>query len=297
MFEGVCTAIVTPFRNGEVDYRAYEELLKWQVENGIKAVVVAGTTGEGSTLSEHERSELTRLTKEICQDKVKVIVGTGSNDTKRTLQLSLLAQKDGADGVLVVTPYYNRPTQEGLYQHYKYLAERISIPIIIYNVPTRTGVNISPETVIRLAREFPNIVGIKEANADINQADEIIKLSRRHQINIMVWSGNDDRTLHMIAAGGHGVVSVVSNVLPFETVQMVEAALAGDFKKAQKIHYELLDAVKLLFLETNPIPVKAMLYLMGKIENELRLPLVPASEATVEKIKKFVERIKSEVFV
>ncbi|AEH50195.1 4-hydroxy-tetrahydrodipicolinate synthase [Pseudothermotoga thermarum] len=297
MFEGVCTAIVTPFKNGEVDYQAYEALVKWQLESGVKAIVVAGTTGEGSTLTEEERSQLTRLTKQLCEGKAKVIVGTGSNDTRKALHLSLLAQKDGADGVLVVTPYYNRPTQEGLYQHYKFLAERLSIPIIIYNVPTRTGVNILPETVVRLARDFPNIVGIKEANPDVNQADEIIKLSRRNGLNLMVWSGNDDRTLHMMAAGAHGVISVVSNVLPRETVEMVEAALKGDLKRAQRLHYQLLDVVKLLFIETNPIPVKAMLYVMGKIENELRLPLVPASEATMEKIRKCVEKMRSEVLV
>ncbi len=295
MSEGVCTALVTPFKNGEVDYQAYEELVRWQIENGVKSFVVAGTTGEGSTLTETERSELTKLTKKLCQNSAKVIVGISSNDTRKALQLSLLAQKDGADGLLVVTPYYNRPTQEGLYQHYAYLAERVSIPIIVYNVPTRTGVNIFPDTVIRLALGFPNIIGIKEANPDLSQADEIIKLSRKNGLSFYVWSGNDDRTLHMIASGAHGVVSVLANVLPKETVEMVEAASNGDLRKAQRLHHQLSNVVKMLFLETNPIPVKAMLYLMGKIENELRLPLVPASETTMEKLRKCVENLRSEV--
>lgn len=298
MFRGVATAIVTPFKGGEVDYEAYSKLVKWQLESGVRAIVVAGTTGEGATLTEYERERLTVLTKELCQDRAKVIVGTGTNDTRKTLELSLLAQRCGADGVLVVTPYYNRPTQNGLYAHYKYLSERLQIPIIIYNVPTRTGVNIAPETLLKIASDCKNVIGVKEANSDVNQADETIRLCRSANVEFNVWSGNDDRTLHMIAAGAAGVISVVSNAFPQMTVEMVECALRSDFVEARKYHYILLEMVKLLFIETNPIPIKALLWLMGKIENELRLPLVPASESTVNKLRAAYEKLaRAEVMV
>ncbi len=294
MFRGVGTAIVTPFKNGEVDYQAYGKLVEWQIESGVSAIIVAGTTGEGATLTEEERTKLTQITKEICNGKAKVIVGTGTNDTQKTLKFSKLAENDGADGVLIVTPYYNKPTQGGLYEHYRYLAERLSIPIIVYNVPSRTGVNISPETVVKLAKDFKNIIGLKEANADVNQADEVIRLLREENLRFYVWSGNDDRTLHMISAGCDGVISVVSNALPKEMVELVNYALSSDFPKAREIHYKLLPAMKLFFIETNPIPVKAFLHLLGNIENELRLPLVSATNSTIEKLKNLIENLKKE---
>lgn len=283
LFEGVGTAIVTPFKDGEVDYERYRELVEWQVESGVKAIVVAGTTGEGSTLTIEERDKLTAITKEICKHAAKVIVGTGTNDTRKTLELSLSAQKAGADGLLIVTPYYNKPTQEGLYAHYKYLSERLSKPIVIYNVPSRTGVNIAPETVAKLAQDCKNIVAIKEANPDVNQADEIYRLTRG--MEFYIYSGNDDRAFHMCCAGARGVISVASNVIPEQMVKMMNSVLNGDLSTARAIHMKHLELMKVLFIESNPMPVKAALHLMNKIENEFRLPLVPAKSSTVEKLR------------
>ncbi|AMW33651.1 MULTISPECIES: 4-hydroxy-tetrahydrodipicolinate synthase [Fervidobacterium] len=283
MFEGVGTAIVTPFVNGEVDYESYERIVRWQLESGVSAIIVAGTTGEGATLSVEEREQLTTLTKQLCEGKAQVIVGTGSNDTKKTLELSLSAQRCGADAVLIVTPYYNKPTQEGLYAHYKYLSERLDIPIVIYNVPSRTGVNISPETVARLAAECRNVKAIKEANPDVAQSDEIYRLTK--DLDFYIYSGNDDRAFHMICAGAKGVISVASNVIPAQMVEMVDAIFSANLPKALEIHTRLLPLFKALFIETNPLPVKAAMYLMGLLNNEFRLPLVPPKESTVEKLR------------
>ncbi|SHN56529.1 dihydrodipicolinate synthase [Fervidobacterium gondwanense DSM 13020] len=283
MFEGVGTAIVTPFKNGEVDYEAYRNLVRWQVESGVKAIIVAGTTGEGATLTIEERERLIQITKEICEGKAQVIVGTGTNDTHKSLELSLSAEKNGADAVLIVTPYYNKPTQEGLYAHYKYLSERITLPIIIYNVPSRTGVNIAPETVARLAAECRNVKAIKEANLDITQADEIYRLTKN--LDFYIYSGNDDRAFHMICAGAKGVISVASNVVPKEMVEMVEALFRGELQNALNLHVRLIPLFKVLFIETNPMPVKGALHIMERIQNEFRLPLVPPKESTMEKLR------------
>lgn len=285
VFTGVGTAIVTPFKNGEVDYEAYRSLVSWQLDAGVAAIVVAGTTGEGATLTIEERNRLTELTKELCAGRAQVIVGTGTNDTRKSLELSLEAQRHGADAVLVVTPYYNKPTQDGLYAHYRYLSERLDVPIVIYNVPSRTGVNIAPETVAKLASDCKNIVAIKEANPDVAQADEIYRLTGG---SFYIYSGNDDRAFHMICAGARGVISVASNVVPHEMVKLVAHLLNGELTQARELHMRLLRLFKMLFVETNPIPVKAMLHLMGKIENELRLPLVPASESTMSKLRGLV---------
>lgn len=288
MFTGVGTAIVTPFSNSEVDYGSYEKLVRWQIESGVKAIVVAGTTGEGATLTIEEREKLVALTKQICEGKAQVIVGTGTNDTHKTLELSLSAEKSGADALLIVTPYYNKPTQEGLYAHYRYLSERLSKPIIIYNVPSRTGVNISPDTVAKLASDCKNIVAIKEANADVNQADEIYRLTNG---DFYIYSGNDDRAFHMICAGARGVISVVSNVIPAQMVELANKTLQNDIVTARYIHFKYLELMKVLFVETNPIPVKAALNLLGMIKNELRLPLVPAKQSTVELLEKVMKKV------
>lgn len=289
MFEGVGTAIVTPFRNGEVDYETYRELVRWQVENGVKAIIVAGTTGEGATLTIEERERLTQITKEICEGRAQVIVGTGTNDTHKSLELSLSAERSGADAVLIVTPYYNKPTQEGLYAHYKYLSERISLPIIIYNVPSRTGVNIAPETVARLAAECRNIKAIKEANPDVAQADEIYRLTKN--LDFYIYSGNDDRAFHMICAGAKGVISVASNVVPKQIVEMVDALFRGELQNALNSHVRLIPLFKALFIETNPLPVKGSLYIMNRIQNEFRLPLVPPKESTIEKLRSVLREL------
>lgn len=282
-FEGVGTAIVTPFKDGEVDYESYRKLVEWQVESGVKAIVVAGTTGEGSTLTIEERDKLTAITKEVCKYDAKVIVGTGTNDTRKTLELSLSAQNAGADGLLIVTPYYNKPTQDGLYAHYKYLSERLTKPIVIYNVPSRTGVNIAPETVAKLAQDCKNIIAIKEANPDVNQADEIYRLTQN--MKFYIYSGNDDRAFHMCCAGASGVISVASNVIPEQMAKMMKAVFNRDLAMALDIHMKYLELMKVLFMESNPVPVKAALYLMKKIENEFRLPLVPAKSSTVERLR------------
>jgi len=283
MFRGVGTAIVTPFINGELDYESYERIVRWQVENGVSAIIVAGTTGEGATLSVEEREELTRITKEICNGKAQVIVGTGTNDTRKTLELSLSAQNSGADAVLIVTPYYNKPTQEGLYAHYKYLSERLEIPIIIYNVPSRTGVNILPETVARLAADCKNIKAIKEANPDVAQSDEIYRLTK--DFDFYIYSGNDDRAFHMICAGAKGVISVASNVVPAQMVELVNSIFSNDISHALEMHTRLIPIFKALFIETNPLPVKAALSIMGYTRNEFRLPLVPPKESTMERLR------------
>ncbi|MFN6991469.1 MAG: 4-hydroxy-tetrahydrodipicolinate synthase [Fervidobacterium sp.] len=287
-FTGVGTAIVTPFKENQVDYEAYRELVKWQVNSGVSAIIVAGTTGEGAALNIYERNKLTEIAKELCEGKAQVIVGTGTNDTQKTLELSIEAQKAGADAVLVVTPYYNKPTQEGLYAHYRFLSEHLSLPIIIYNVPSRTSVNISPETVARLAAECKNIIAIKEANSDVNQSDEIYRLTNGEFI---IYSGNDDRAFHMICAGAKGVISVVSNVIPSEMVHLTNYTLTGDIFKARESHYKYLELMKVLFIETNPIPVKTALHLMGRLNNEFRLPLVPPKSSTVEAVRRVLERL------
>jgi 4-hydroxy-tetrahydrodipicolinate synthase len=283
MFKGVGTAIVTPFKNGRIDYSAYRNLVKWQLAEKIQAIVVAGTTGEGATLTDKEREKLTSITKEMCSDRAKVIVGTGTNDTEKTLHLSHLASKNGADAVLVVSPYYNKPTQKGLIEHYKYLSERLNIPLIIYNVPSRTGVNINPETVAYLADRCKNIIGIKEANTDVSQADEIIRLISRK--DFYVWSGNDDRTIHLMSVGAAGVISVFSNISPENMVRLTGAMLDKNYELARKTHFENLELMKSLFIETNPVPIKAALWLMGKIKNELRLPMTGASRSTIETLR------------
>ncbi|ACM23148.1 MULTISPECIES: 4-hydroxy-tetrahydrodipicolinate synthase [Thermotoga] len=285
MFRGVGTAIVTPFKNGELDLEAYERLVRYQLDGGVSALIVLGTTGEAPTVNDDERERLVSKTLEIVDGKIPVIVGAGTNSTEKTLKLVKQAEKLGADGVLIVTPYYNKPTQEGLYQHYKYISERTDLKIIVYNVPGRTGVNVLPETAARIASDLKNVVGIKEANGDIDQIDRTVTLTKSARSDFMVWSGNDDRTFYLLCAGGDGVISVVSNVAPKQMSDLCAEFFSGNIEKAREIHRKLRPLMKALFVETNPIPVKAALSLMGYVENELRLPLVPASEKTVELLK------------
>ncbi|MCD6551033.1 4-hydroxy-tetrahydrodipicolinate synthase [Thermotoga sp.] len=285
MFRGVGTAIVTPFKNGELDLDAYERLVNYQIEGGVSALIVLGTTGEAPTVNDNERERLISKTLEIVGGRIPIVVGAGTNSTEKTLKLVRQAEKLGVDGVLIVTPYYNKPTQEGLYQHYRYISERTSLKIIVYNVPGRTGVNILPETAARIAADLKNVVGIKEANGDIDQIDRTVALTKNARSDFMVWSGNDDRTFYLLCAGGDGVISVASNVAPKHMSDLCSEFFKGNLEKAREIHRKLKPLMKALFLETNPIPVKAALSLMGYVENELRLPLVPASEKTVEHLK------------
>jgi 4-hydroxy-tetrahydrodipicolinate synthase len=280
MFQGVYTAIVTPFKNDKIDYDSYFTLLQRQIHSGVDGVVPCGTTGESPTLSYEEHSELIRKTVEYCAGKIKVIAGTGSNSTKEAVELTEFACKDGVDGILSVNPYYNKPTQEGLYQHFKTIADHSSKPIMLYNIPGRTSVNLSPQTTLRLS-ELPLIQSLKEATGDLGQMSKTISLMPS---NFTVLSGDDNLTLPLLSIGGKGVVSVVSNLFPKTLVKMVNHFNNGDIMLARELHYKLLPIFNYAFLETNPIPVKKALSWMGLIQNELRLPLTPLSDSTDSKI-------------
>lgn len=282
MIKGSIVAIVTPFKNGKIDEKALRRLIEFQIKNGTDGIVPCGTTGESATLSYEEHERVIELTVEAVNKRVSVIAGTGSNSTREAIELTKHAEKAGADAALLITPYYNKPTQEGLFQHFKAVSEEVSIPLIVYNVPSRTGVNMLPETVARLS-ELKNIVGIKEATGDLKQVSQIIKLCRN---DFYVLSGDDFVTLPMLAVGAKGVISVTSNIIPSDVAQMIDAFFAGDYKRAVELHFKMWDINVAMFLETNPIPVKTALALMGMITPEMRLPLAPMAEANLKKLKK-----------
>lgn len=267
MFSGSIVALVTPFKDGEVDYKKLGELVEYHIENGTDAIVPCGTTGESPTLSHEEHERVISGVIEKASGRIKVIAGTGSNSTSEALRLTKSAKKAGANGSLQITPYYNKPTQEGLYQHFKTIAEEVDIPIILYNVPGRTGVSIAPETVARLA-EIKNIVGIKEASGSMDQSSHILQLC-----NITVLSGDDSLTLPIMAIGGKGVISVIANFVPKDIGKMVHAFLNGSLKEAQEMHRKLFPLCRAMFIETNPIPVKTAMRLLGRLNGEMRLPL------------------------
>jgi len=282
MFKGAIVAIVTPFKNGQVDEEKLRELIEFQIENGTDGIVPCGTTGESPTLSHEEHDRVIEITVDAVKKRVPVIAGTGSNSTAEALRLTKHAREVGADGALMVCPYYNRPTQEGLYQHYKMIAEEVPIPIIVYNIPGRTGVNLLPETMARLAK-IPGIVGTKEASGSLKQMHDVIQLCGP---DFVVLSGDDFFTYPLLCLGGHGIISVISNIVPADMAALVDAFTAGDMKKARELHFKMAPLVDSLFIETNPVPVKAALSLMGKIEYEVRLPLSKMSDANLEKLKK-----------
>jgi 4-hydroxy-tetrahydrodipicolinate synthase len=269
MFSGSIVAIVTPFRNGKVDERAFADLIEWQIANGTNGIVPCGTTGESATLTHQEHHQVIKLTVEIVKGRVPVIAGTGSNSTDEAISLTRHAKEAGADGALLITPYYNKPTQEGLYRHYKAVAEAVDIPQVLYNIPGRTGVNMLPATVGRLA-VMKNIVGIKEGSGSVQQASDIAQACGDR---LTVLSGDDPLTLPMMAVGAKGVITVTANVMPKEMAQLVASFLAGRIDDARRIHFALSPLFAALFYETNPIPVKEALGMMGKIDPELRLPL------------------------
>ena len=281
LFTGACTALVTPFLGGEVNYPMMEQLLKRQIESGIRAVVICGTTGESPTLSDAEKLELFRRAKKYVGDRCLIFAGTGSNNTEHSVYLSKAAEQAGADGLLVVSPYYNKATPEGLVTHYSTIAASVHIPVIIYNVPSRTGLDI-PVKVYQCLAQIPNVAGVKEASADISKISRIKAACPEH---FAIWSGNDDQTAAVIALGGHGVVSVLSNLLPEETRELADSALDGDFDTASDLQLRLLPLIELLFSEVNPIPVKAAMKIMGYDCGDCRLPLTAASQATVKKLK------------
>lgn len=286
MFKGAIVAIVTPFRNGRVDEEKLRELIEFQIEGGTNGIVPCGTTGESATLSHEEHDRVVEITVEAVNKRVPVIAGTGSNSTEEALRLTRHAHACGADGALMVCPYYNRPSPEGLYRHFKTIAEAVPIPIIPYNIPGRTGVNMMPETVARLAR-IDNIVGIKEASGSLKQMSDIIRLCGP---DFAVLSGDDFFTLPLMSIGGKGVISVVSNVAPADMAALVDAVAAGDMAKAQALHHRLTPLVDALFIETNPVPVKAVLKMMGRIEDEVRLPLCRLAEPNLEKLRQAVKK-------
>lgn len=269
MFSGSLVAIVTPFKNGKLDERAFGDLIEWQIKNGTNGIVPCGTTGESATLTHEEHHRVVKLSVEVAKRRVPVIAGTGSNSTDEAISLTKHAKEAGADGALLITPYYNKPTQEGLYRHYKAVAEAVEIPQILYNIPGRTGVNMLPVTVARLA-VMKNIVGIKEGSGSVQQASEIAQTCGDR---LTVLAGDDALTLPMMAVGAKGVITVTANVMPKEMAQLVAFFKAGQIDEARQLHFKLSPLFAALFYETNPIPVKEALGMMGKIDPELRLPL------------------------
>lgn len=285
MFKGSIIAIVTPFKDGKVDEEAYRELIEFQIENGTHAIVPCGTTGESATLDMEEHNRVIEIAVEAVNKRVPVIAGTGGNSTSEAIELTAHAKKCGVDGTLQVTPYYNKPTQEGLYQHFKAIAKAVALPQVLYNVPGRTSVNMLPETVARLA-ELPEVVGIKEASGNPGQMAEIVKLAGD---NITLLAGDDIVTLPVLALGGKGVVSVVANIAPREMADMVNAWEEGNVEKSRELYYKMLPLFLAMFYETNPIPVKTSLALMGKIRDEMRLPLYPMAPGNLERLKKVLK--------
>jgi len=280
MFTGSIVALVTPFKNGAVDWQSLEGLVEFHLQNGTHGIVPCGTTGESATLSHQEHDEVIRAVIKAVKKRIPVIAGTGSNSTDEAVRLTREAEKSGADGALMISPYYNRPTQEGIYQHYKRVASEVGIPIIIYNIPGRTGSKIEPETLARLA-EIENIAGVKEATGSVDQAIDVIRLCGDR---FAVYSGEDSLIFSLMALGGKGVISTVANIAPKQTAQLTEACLMGDWEKGRDTQFKLVPLIRTLFIETNPIQVKTALGVMGKCTAELRLPLTPMAEGNLQKL-------------
>lgn len=296
-FFGSIPAIVTPFKkNGDLDLPALEKLVDYQLKGGVDAIVVAGSTGEAATLNDEEYvTVLKTVVKKVSANKrrVPVIAGAGSNDTKKAIHFSLLAKSAGADALLHVTPYYNKPTPNGLVQHYKEIAKAVDMPIIIYNVPGRTGSNVSPQIIVRIAREVPAVVAVKEASGSLSQMMEIInEVAKNGPKDFSVLSGDDALALPLIALGGKGCISVVCNEVPELFSKMIHFALEDNFKEAKKLHYLMLDLININFIESNPIPVKTALSMMGFIEESLRLPLTFIEDKNRAPIEKILKELK-----
>ncbi len=286
MFKGSWVALVTPFKdNFEVDFDAYGRLIDFHIEQGTNGILPCGCTGEAATLSHEEQKECIRFTVERVAGRVPIIAGTGSNNTMEALDLTRYAKEVGCDGALLITPYYNKPTQAGLIAHYTKIAKEVDIPIVLYNVPSRTGIKLEPETIAEL-NKLPNIVAIKEACGSIDQVSQILSLC-----DITVLSGDDSLTLPMMSVGATGVISVAANIAPADVAQMCTLALEGYYAEARKIHYRLMPLFKALFYETNPMPVKAGLARMGMIKNVLRLPLVPMSEPQFKRLEQVLQKL------
>ncbi len=283
IFRGAGVAIVTPMKaNGEVDYEQFKKLVEFQIEGGTDAIIVCGTTGEASTLTHEEHLEVIKYCVEVVAGRIPVIAGTGSNCTQTAIYLSTEAEKYGVDGLLLVSPYYNKATQNGLYEHFKAVAQSVKIPALLYNVPSRTGCNILPETVVRLCRDVENIVGVKEASGNISQIAHLAAIAGD---DVDIYSGNDDQIVPILSLGGKGVISVLSNVAPRQTHDICEKFFAGDVAGSRKLQLEALDLCGALFCEVNPIPVKKALQLMGMIDGTLRMPLTEMEEKNADRLK------------
>ena len=286
MFKGSIVAIVTPFRDGKIDEQKLRDLIEFHIKNGTSGIVPCGTTGESATLSFEEHDRVIEITIEQVKKRIPVIAGTGSNSTQEAIMLTRHAAKAGADASLQVSPYYNRPTQKGLYEHFKAIAESVNIPIILYNIASRTGVNIEPETIAKLAHDCETIVGVKEASGNLDQMSRIKQLCGQ---SFDLISGDDSLTLPILSVGGTGVISVVANIVPKDVANLVAEFEKGNLKKTQEIHYKLLPLIKAVFLETNPIPVKTAMGLLGMCEPDLRLPMCAMLPENLEKLKKVLK--------
>lgn len=285
LFTGSGVALITPFKDGRVNFEKLEELLNWHIESKTDAIIICGTTGEASTMSESEKKETIKFTVDVVNKRIPVIAGTGSNNTAAAISMSKWAESIGVDGLLVITPYYNKTTQKGIYEHFKAVNDSVNIPIIVYNVPSRTGLNIAPKTLVKLC-ELKNITAIKEASGNISQIAEMKALCRD---KIDIYSGNDDQIIPILSLGGIGVISVVANIYPKELHDICELYMTGKHAEALKLQLDMLDIMNTLFIETNPIPVKTAMNLRGMDVGELRLPLCDMDENNLEKLKTVLE--------
>ncbi len=279
---GALTALITPFQNGKIDEQAYREFIEWQVVSGIDGLVLCGTTGESATLSHEEHKQVIKICVEQVNGRVPVVAGAGSNNTLEAIELARYAKEIGADAALVITPYYNKPTQDGMVAHFKAIAAEISMPFLLYNVPGRTGVNLLPATLASLVQEVPEIIGIKEATGNLKQASDIVEQCGTH---FTLLSGDDFTVLPLLSVGGKGVISVVSNIVPKKMSQLCSCYAKGDTATAQQLHYQLAPLCRAMFMQTNPIAVKTATWLMGKTGLEMRLPLLAMHEADLEKLR------------
>lgn len=282
MIHGSIVAIVTPFKNGKIDEKSLLDLIEFQIENGTHGIVPCGTTGESPTLSHEEHEYVVELTVKAVKKRVPVIAGTGSNSTQEAIRLTKFAEKVGANAALIVVPYYNKPTQEGLYLHFKQIASQVKIPVILYNIPGRSGVNMNPETIARLARDCKNIIGVKEASGSLQQASKILYLCG---MDFVLLSGEDVINLPLLAIGGKGFITVTANIAPRDVAELYNSFTRGESNRARELHYKLFPLNEAMFLETNPIPVKVSLSIMGKVRDEFRLPLCSMSPGNLQKLK------------
>jgi 4-hydroxy-tetrahydrodipicolinate synthase len=288
MFHGAFSALITPFRDGAVDEPALRDLVEWQIQSGIDGLVPCGSTGESATLTHAEHEQVIKLVVDQARRRVPVIAGTGSNSTAEAIRLTRFAREIHADGALLISPYYNKPTQEGIYKHYKMIGASVDLPLIVYNIPGRTGSNILPETFARMC-EIKQVVGVKEASGSIDQCSDILKLCGDR---LTMLSGDDSFTLPLMGLGAKGVISVVTNVMPREMHDLATAALADDFARSREIHFMMLPLMRALFTETNPIPVKQACAFMGKCSNEMRMPLLPMSAGPADKLRSVMKELK-----